>query len=260
MTNCLTSFDVSTAAWEILSAHTDIYDISTPPSMYGSSIFYHNECLYILGGFQRCLDLETMYKYCLKTLKWSLMSQTGLTPFISFRVFGKIFKSQVYMFIGSSITRQNRFTYVNIFDFSTNTWTTRATSPKTQQYPNDRNDESFAFSDNFCYLCGGQNPQAYTYHYDIWRIDLETLEWVKLDYTLKKAMCFQCTSVVNDSHLYSFVGEGDGWDRQYSLQRFTVQPPTLCRICLESMSRSPSLRTHTKSLPGVVIDELDFEN
>ncbi|KII65471.1 Kelch domain-containing protein 10 [Thelohanellus kitauei] len=253
MTNSLISFNVCTTTWEILSPHTEICDLNTPPPVYGSCIFYHKEYLYVLGGMQRIGDLDAMYKFCLKTFTWSLVSQNGRKPLLTFRIFGTVFNNH-----GSS--QINRFVNVNIFDFFTNSWTTRPTSSKTQQYPDDRNDESFTFSNNLGYLCGGKNPHTFTSYNDIWRIDLETLEWIKLDYTVQTTEFIQCTSVVNGSYLYSFEGEGNGYDRKYMLQRFTVQPPTLYRLCLESITRSPSLRNCSNYLPAAIVDELDLNN
>ncbi|KII61166.1 hypothetical protein RF11_16449 [Thelohanellus kitauei] len=77
------------------------------------------------------------------------------------------------------IDGEERFKFINIFDFSNNTWTSKETRSKTQMYPSDRYNESFTSSGNFYFLSGGKSSVGI--ESDIWRIDLETFEWIKLD-------------------------------------------------------------------------------
>ncbi|KII61191.1 Kelch domain-containing protein 10 [Thelohanellus kitauei] len=255
-TNSLVAFDITNATWRTLSPHIEDYDHNSPPPMYGSLIFYHKESLYILGGFYNFNYFDSMYKFSLKTYTWSLVIQKGQKPFMDYRIFGTVFNNRFFTF-GTSRTGTNRFRDITIFDFSTNTWTTRATSSKTQMYPDDdRKRESLTFSRNFGYLSGGMSST--THHSDMWKIDLETLEWFKLDYSLKTCIFNHCMSVVDDFYLFSFGGMGHHPDRLNKLQKFIIRPPTLYRLCLESISRSPNMRIYAKSLPVAIANELNF--
>ncbi|KII65477.1 Kelch domain-containing protein 10 [Thelohanellus kitauei] len=256
-TNSLISFDASNARWQILSPHIDGYHPNTPPPMIESFIYYHNENIYILGGFFDNDYFDSMYRFCLKTSTWSLVLQKGQKPIINYRIFGTVFKDKCYTFGHSATASPKRFKFINIFDFSNSTWTTRQTYSKNQLYPDDRINESFAFSNNLGYLSGGESSAGY--RSDIWRIDLETLEWFKLYYCLKARIFNHCMSVVNDCYLYSFGGLGLHPDRLNTLQTFIVRPPTLYRLCLESISKSPNLRGYAKRLPAAIIDEINFD-
>ncbi|KII73977.1 hypothetical protein RF11_11576 [Thelohanellus kitauei] len=55
------------------------------------------------------------------------------------------------------------------------------TSKWSKQYPEDRFDESFAFSSKFGYMRREVCPLTFTRYSDIWRFELDTLEWLKLD-------------------------------------------------------------------------------
>ncbi|KII62177.1 Kelch domain-containing protein 10 [Thelohanellus kitauei] len=180
MTNSLISFNVVTGTWEILSPYIDDNDQNTPSPMYGCFIFYYNQCIYAIGGTQGYEYFDTIHKFCLKTSRWSLVAQNGPKPPPDYRIFGAVFNNKFYSFGGSLLTGTKRFSEARIFDLSTNKWIITPLSPKTQQYPNDRIQESFTFSDGCGYMSGGSlGEKNYS---DIWRIDLRTLEWFLLDY------------------------------------------------------------------------------
>ncbi|KII66112.1 Kelch domain-containing protein 10 [Thelohanellus kitauei] len=92
--NSLISFDVGNATWKIFWEHTDDYDQNTPPPMIESCIFHHNGSLYVLGGLCNDDYLESMFKFCLKTSKWSVVPQNGLKPPIQGRILGTVFMNQ----------------------------------------------------------------------------------------------------------------------------------------------------------------------
>ncbi|KII61152.1 Kelch domain-containing protein 10 [Thelohanellus kitauei] len=254
-TNSIVSFDIFKENWQIIFPHMDDDDQSTPPPMHGSLIFYLDKSLYIFGGFRRNVKSDKIYKFCLNTLTWSLVTQNGPRPFLDHRIFGTVFENRLYTF-GGAIPRTSRFRKVKIFDFINNTWVIKATKSKTQLYPSERTDESFEFSNNCGYMSGGMSStQLYS---DIWKIDLKTLEWTKLDYSLKSGVFSHCMSLVNYCYLYTFGGLGHHTDRPNAFQRFTIQPPKLYHICLEFISNSPRRRTYIKYLPRSIVDELPF--
>ncbi|KII65424.1 Kelch domain-containing protein 10 [Thelohanellus kitauei] len=257
LSNSLHSFNIRKGTWKILSPHIDDYGINTPPPLYGSSICHHDGCLYILGGVCNDDIFQSVYKFCLMTSTWSLVHQNGLLPLLGHRVLGTVFKNQFYTFGYSGRDAPNRFKFINIFNFSTNTWTPEKQTRKTQLYPDsDRIQESFSFSNTCGYLSGGKNSTRY--YSDIWKIDLETLEWFKLKYNLNICMFFHCTAVVNDCFLYTYGGDGHYSHYRNSLERFTVQPPTLYRLCIEYIRRSLNLMTCAKILPTSILNDLNL--
>ncbi|KII63055.1 Kelch domain-containing protein 10 [Thelohanellus kitauei] len=258
-TNSLIAFDTSNETWKTIFPHTNDYDENTPPPMYGNVLLYHNGSLYVLGGFKETVPLDTMYKFCLKTSEWFLVPQTGVKPFYHLKIFGTVFKNRLYCF-EDSLTGTNRFRDVKIFDFSNHTWTTKTTISKNQQYPEDRFDEAFAFSSRSGFMSGGMIPDTNIFHSDIWRIDLETLEWFKLNYTLTTGIYDHRMTVVDDSYLYSFGGDGNYHARLSLLDKFIIQPPALYRRCQETISKYPNLKSNIKSIPAAILDELNLNN
>ncbi|KII63052.1 hypothetical protein RF11_09666 [Thelohanellus kitauei] len=201
--------------------------------MYDSCILYHNECLYIVGGFTDGHFLDKMFKFCLKTSRWTLVPQNGPTLSSMKRIFP--------------------------------TWTTRQTNSKDRQFPLDSNYVSFAFSSTFGYLSCGEN--LFGSSHQIWKIDLESLEWFKLDYVSKCFISFLTSgifmhkmAVVADSTLYVFNVGCHIPFCSFRLVRFAVQSPALYGLCLETIARSPNVRSIAESLPASIVDELNINS
>ncbi|KII73925.1 hypothetical protein RF11_15627 [Thelohanellus kitauei] len=93
---------------------------------------------------------------------------------------------------------------------------------------------------------------------DIWRIDLERLEWIKLDCRFKEGKYYHLTSLVDDSYLYCLGGDHSKNIYRNELQKFTVEPKTLYRLCIESIQHLPILRIRAEYLPPFFQDELDI--
>ncbi|KII69159.1 Kelch domain-containing protein 10 [Thelohanellus kitauei] len=118
----------------------------------------------------------------------------------------------------------------------------------------------YAFSSTYAYMSGGEHPDRTEYLLDIWRIDFETLEWVKLDKSLPRRLYYNHMSVVEDSILYH-VGIYDMNSRYINaLERFTIQLPSLFRICLEAICRSRKKIKYIGSLPKYIVGHLNLEN
>ncbi|KII61168.1 Kelch domain-containing protein 10 [Thelohanellus kitauei] len=127
---------------------------------------------------------------------------------------------------------------------------------KNQTYPSDRFNESIAFSDRFGFLSGGES--SFGYESDIWRIDLETFEWIKLHITLQTGIYGHCMAVIDDYYLYSFGGICLAWRDLNTFERFLLRYPPLYRLCLERISRIHNYEYLANSLPAAINDELDL--
>ncbi|KII60359.1 Kelch domain-containing protein 10 [Thelohanellus kitauei] len=248
-TNSIVSFDITNSTWNVVYPHTNNYDPNTPPPMCCNYLLYNNGSLYVFG--------DTIYRFCLKSLTWFLMPQNGLKPTYNRQIFGTVYKNRIYCFEPPQ-AEKTRFKDIFIFDLSTLIWTSRSMSSRDKQYPDDRHYESWAFSGNVGFMSGGIRPYTtYKINSDIWRIDLECVEWRKLENSLNPSVYDHSMAVIDDSYLYSFGGyHNECWIN--TLERFTVQPPTLYRLCLESICQSPNLRNYTKILPAAIADELNF--
>ncbi|KII73614.1 Ras guanine nucleotide exchange factor F [Thelohanellus kitauei] len=260
LTNSVVSFDIVNKEWHSLSPCIEDYDQNTPPPICDSLICYHKDCLYILGGRQAdAVYVNTMYKFCMKTTTWTTVPQVGPKPLIDRKIFGTIFKNQFYIFGGSLTRGKNRFRDVSVFDFSTNRWSTRETYSKNQHYPNDRTQESMAFSSKFGYMGGGKIPNTNMYFFDIWKFNLETLEWFQLDYTLNSNIRQHSMCIVDECCLYTFGGFRPHAARFESFEMFIVQPLTLYSQCLKSICRSPNKSSLVKRLPAAILNDLNLD-
>ncbi|KII68513.1 hypothetical protein RF11_14039 [Thelohanellus kitauei] len=91
---------------------------------------------------------------------------------------------------------------------------------------------------------------------EIWRIDLDRLEWYKMEYSLKTAVFDNRMCVVNDYYLYTFGGYHDE-SCANTFERFNIRPIKLYHLCLESISHSPNMRKYQNTLPVSIKDELN---
>ncbi|KII73980.1 hypothetical protein RF11_11579 [Thelohanellus kitauei] len=250
-TNSLISFDINNASWDIVSPNIDedYYDYDDIP--YSMRTDDHNarddECEY------------DMFKFCLNTSTWSKVRQIGVVPIFRWGIFGKVYNNKFYTF-KDPYDPKNKYRNVWIFDFSNNRWTTKETNSKNEQYPLDRYEESFAFSSKFGYMNGGACPYTYDGYSDIWRFDLDTLEWLKCDYSLKECLLRHVMLVVDDLYFYSFGGRDIEFDDWNIFQKFNLKPPTLYRLGIESVIRSPNVKIYIKSLPLSIREEFGIHD
>ncbi|KII66641.1 hypothetical protein RF11_01907 [Thelohanellus kitauei] len=193
----LVSFNVTDSTWQILYLHDVDHACNEPPPMRVNLLFYHNESLYVLGMNRDNQNSEDddrniIYKFCLQTLTWSVVQQIGATPIFYDEIYGKVFNNRLYIFDSNTYSTTS-FREVMIFDFSTNIWTKSHTHSKNNEYPHGRFRESYAFSSDSAYMSGGITPNitsnGTTCYSDIWRIDLETLEFFKLNYDGMNIAC-----------------------------------------------------------------------
>ncbi|KII73982.1 Kelch domain-containing protein 10 [Thelohanellus kitauei] len=247
--NSLFSFDVKHGKWERIYYHPRGHDNGIEIIMF-SAIFHDNGFMYLMGNGWRNRRLDLIYKFCLETLTWSLVVQIGETPKFKCRFCGTVYK------INATI----RGRVVHVFDFTTNIWTKRSTSAYNEQYPPERVFEAYAFSSTCAYMSGGPNPDWSALLLDIWKIDFETLQWVKLDQSLQRGLWYHRMSVVQDSYLYH-VGSYHEKSRYLNgIERLILRIPTLFRISFEAVCRSPNSRIYIASLPETLLMDLNFSN
>ncbi|KII62215.1 hypothetical protein RF11_06586 [Thelohanellus kitauei] len=109
-------------------------------------------------------------------------------------------------------------------------------------------------------MSGGSIQDLTICYSDIWRIDFETLEWFKLEYLHKSGTYHHIMCVVDDTYLYSIGGRDNNSRRLTTFERFTLLPPSLYRICLESICRSPNRASYLRLLPAAIVDELNLND
>ncbi|KII66647.1 hypothetical protein RF11_01913 [Thelohanellus kitauei] len=266
----LISFDVTNARWENLYSHTENYCVNETLSLDLDLFFYHNESLYAFGLYCGQYNSEEednsdepdtsgMYKFCLKTSKWSIVKQIGESRIFDGMTYGTVFKNQLIVF-NTLLGPTKKFREVKIFDFSTNAWSTRATTSKNKQYPPYQRTETYAFSSTCVYMTGGCKSSDPLSNTGIWRMDLESMEWTRMDYFVKTVAFRVITCVVDDTYLYSFSMICNDSPKPTTLELFTLQPPSLYRLCLESVYRSPNMTRYIGSLPMAILDDLKISD
>ncbi|KII63876.1 Kelch domain-containing protein 10 [Thelohanellus kitauei] len=251
--NFIVSFDVINTKWEIVYSYTHDKDDNMSPAIFIELLFIHNGSLYVMGIDEEEQINVMMFKFCLESKRWSSVQQFGERPDYNNNIYGTVFKNKLYIFEDDlDVTKKLR--EIKIFDLLTNVWTKRAIKSQNNQYPLDRDCETYAFSCNCAYMSGGRAPND-MFCSDIWKIDLETLECSQLDYSHETGICSHMISVVDDTYLYRVGGQSFSSPCINNVERFTLRLPSLLRLSLESICRSPNINSYIKSLPAPIVNE-----
>jgi hypothetical protein len=151
-----------------------------------------------------------------------------------------------HLYILGGGTSMSVFGFKNIQTFNTvdNEWRSLRTEPDKDTtidrsdgmgYPDARRCHGALQINHMVYIVGGYDGDEI--FNDIWRLDLHTLNWVRLNIDLPTPVYFQATTLSEDGQLFMFGGvdsieENTRTDKIYSVW---LQPPSLRSICWESI-------------------------
>ncbi|KII67195.1 Kelch domain-containing protein 10 [Thelohanellus kitauei] len=233
----LFSFDVRSLTWMDLF-HESNKKGDRPPRMNTSSIMFGNDSIFILGT--DLYDVSVMYTFSLQAFRIYVVEPVRGFPHPNFDGHYTLYKNKIYYF-GKLCYGPAQFSQVRVFDLSTYIWEWRKTQNKI--YPENRSDHAFIFNANCGYLIGGtlssnfhESSGGYVmsnYSIDkplplergeLWKVDLDTLEWTKLK-TLDTRRYHLQACIVNNCYLYFFGGFESGG--QVGLKRIVIGVPSL---------------------------------
>ncbi|KII64890.1 Nitrile-specifier protein 5 [Thelohanellus kitauei] len=195
MTNKLLSFDVYQNKWVDMSKNCKLTR-NIVPKMYRASISYHGGFVYVISGIDGKQHLRTVYRYCTKSHIWSeIQLQSDISHPLSL-TYLTTFKNRLY-FINNPDLSPIQFSHVRAYDPSNSTWCIMTSESATNTFPENRVGECMAFYGRYGYLSSGKKPfwvnngtqvvedhSKSVYLTDVWRIDLDTLEWKNISNVL----------------------------------------------------------------------------
>ncbi|KAI3389455.1 hypothetical protein SNEBB_011472 [Seison nebaliae] len=160
-------------------------EIDQPPRVYGGTIFYYNQKIYIIGGidghqqyysklFEIDLDADTIQ--CRATF----MKTTGF-----YRAEPAIWKDKLYLFGGSTHQRQvrslNEIPVMNLMTFEEDL----IKLPEGMDIPRSRKFHSHGQHKNFVFVFGGIVEESLDRYEEIdkylWRFDCDTSSWRRIE-------------------------------------------------------------------------------
>ncbi|XP_023339632.1 kelch domain-containing protein 10 [Eurytemora carolleeae] len=122
-----------------------------------------------------------------------------------------------------------------VIDFSNN---------RLDGFPDPRRCHSALARDHMVYIIGGYDGN--TIFDDIWRLDLLTLQWIKLRVILPNPVYFHASTLTKDGQLIIFGGVDNIEENRRTDKVFSVwlEPPSLRAMCMEAVQHYiPNLST-----------------
>ncbi|KII73257.1 Kelch domain-containing protein 10 [Thelohanellus kitauei] len=208
VTNLLLQVDIRHFRWRILFEHSIETSDDIPQPMFQSTIFYKDRGIFVVQPVSDTEKFASIYRFCLDTSSWKIITNFRHEPEVRFLGYGTIFNEKLFYFSRSDISI-NKFFEVGVYKMSMKMWGTSPTTSPTGEYPVDRENETWAFGGKYGYLCGGQRldmESKRSFIEDVWRIDLETFEWKKLNLTPKQGRSHHAMALLNEDCLYVFGG------------------------------------------------------
>jgi len=188
-----------------------------PLALYGQAIVLDDKgCLYTVGGttgFQYYMDVNRI-DLTSRVPEWEMLSSSRdpEEPYPRYRHELCVYKNTLYVMGGGTSYSVFGFFEISTFSLDDNLWgriKTEADRNVTidmsdNGYPDPRRCHGTAQIDNQVYIFGGYDGD-YIFD-DIWKLDLDTLQWIRLPVNLNNPVYFHASTVSEEGKLLMFGG------------------------------------------------------
>ncbi|KII67196.1 hypothetical protein RF11_13427 [Thelohanellus kitauei] len=164
ISNILVSYNVKHNLWETLHPTAKSNEDNDLPKMYNASIYYYENCIWVIGGHDGNQYFGTANKFCLRSHIWHEVEIFGWVGHPTFRCDGilyygklKFLNFRLYYFNNRDLA-PFAFSRVRVFDIYTQFLYDLPTTSTTSMFPENRKGESIALIDHYVYLIGGRRP------------------------------------------------------------------------------------------------------
>lgn len=233
--------------------------------MYGQAMIVQDQYLYVVGGTSGRDYHCDVHRFDLKTRTWELIGPSRpdsqpTDPMGRYRHELAIDSEFIYLLGGGTINDTFPLDVLSAFHLASRKWVQIKTEPDPRkgEFPAPRKFHSLAqLANGKVFIAGGRNDSVTLR--DIWRLDLATRTWAKLDKCrLPYRLFFHDAAATADGCMFLFGGvRGDlSGSRTNKLFKVFVEVPTLRGIAAESvrhwmrlMRGGDDLSAHFHDLP-----------
>lgn len=185
-----------------------------PPGRYGQAVIIHDNILYTIGGTTGYVYSMDVHSLNFKSNEWSCLYNADLfgpgDPEPRYRHEIALYRGHIYLLGGGTEQRVFSLEDIHSFDLASNSWHLHHTRPDpTHCYPPPRKCHALAQGrSNPAHLVifGGIGAGSEPVLSDVWRLDLESLTWAKLELNLPAPLYFHALASSPKDKIYIFGG------------------------------------------------------
>uniref|UniRef100_A0A914EB49 Kelch domain-containing protein 10 n=1 Tax=Acrobeloides nanus TaxID=290746 RepID=A0A914EB49_9BILA len=250
-----------------------------PPPSYGSAfVAADDKTFYLIGGTtgqEYNLDIWKLF-WSTENQRWNwtqLTTHRYDSPVGRYRHEAVLIKDLIIIFGGGTPQWSEQLEKLNAYNINEKRFLEIQTNPDLKHgFPQPRKCHAVVRYEDDVYIIGGCNEppdaefigaQFYTVLNDLWKINLTTLQWTKLDTNLVNGVFFHSAVVTFEGCIYIFGGCCDGRSavRTNRVQRIWIRPPSLQRLAMQTivhylpelLSQFPD-RIRISNVSGVIRD------
>eukprot|EP00069_Balaena_mysticetus_P006036 bmy_18386T0 len=168
-----------------------------PSHTYGQAMAIINGFLYVFGGTTGYIYSTDLHKLDLSTREWTQLKPNNLScdlPEERYRHEIAHDGQRIYILGGGTSWTAYSLNKIHAYNLETNAWEEIATKPhETIGFPAAQRCYSCVQIKNDVFICGGYNGEVILG--DVWKLDLQTSQWVKLTATMPEPVHFHGAAV-----------------------------------------------------------------
>ncbi|XP_048409784.1 kelch domain-containing protein 10 isoform X4 [Stegostoma tigrinum] len=213
-----------------------------PNRIYGQAMVIINGYLYIFGGTTGYVYNTDLHRLDLTAREWIQLKPNNPPsdlPEERYRHEIAHDGQRIYILGGGTSWTTYPLDKIHAYNLETNTWEEMQTKPQDRTgFPAARRCHSCVQIGHDVYVCGGYNGEIILG--DLWKLNLQTLQWTKLPAEMPEPAYFHCAAVTPAGCMYVHGGVVNIHEnkRTDSLYKIWLVVPSLFELCWERLLKS----------------------